>query len=69
MEHKVIGLHSDNALKIALKLFDGKPDITTKTKLLLDNRPIANLNSIDISKSFASGKTIDINAWGRAMIL
>ncbi len=59
--HKNIGLHPDNALKIALKLFDNKQTIEEKVKLLLNNRPINNLESVDIPKDFASGKTIDIN--------
>lgn len=62
MKHKVIGLHSDNAIKIVLKLFDGKKTEKEKIKLLLDSRPVANLNSINTPNIFASGKTIDINA-------
>lgn len=60
--HKNIGLHPDNALKIALKLFDNKQTTDEKVKLLLNNRPIKNLESVDTPKDFASGKTIDINA-------
>lgn len=60
--HKNIGLHPDNALKIALKLFDNKQTTDEKVKLLLNNRPIKNLESVDTPKAFASGKTIDINA-------
>jgi hypothetical protein len=60
--HKNIGLHPDNALKIALKLFDNKETIEDKIKLLINNRTIKNLESVDIPKDFASGKTIDINA-------
>jgi hypothetical protein len=60
--HKTIGLHSDNALKIALKLFDNKQTTEEKIKLLLNNRSISNLEHIDTPKDFASGKTIDINA-------
>ncbi len=60
--HKNIGLHPDNALKIALKLFDNKQTTDEKVRLLLSNRPIKNLESIDTPKDFASGKTIDINA-------
>lgn len=59
--YKNIGLHPDNALKIALRLFDNKQSIEERVRLLLNNRSIANLNSIDIPKDFASGKTIDIN--------
>lgn len=60
--HKNIGLHPDNALKIALRLFDNKQTSNEKVKLLLNNRPIRSLVSVDIPKDFASGKTIDINA-------
>jgi len=60
--HKNIGLHPDNALKVALKLFDNKQTTEEKVKLLLNNRPISNLESVDTPKDFASGKTIDINA-------
>lgn len=60
--HKNIGLHPDNALKIALKLFDNKQTTNEKVRLLLNNRPIKNLESVDTPKDFASGKTIDINA-------
>ena len=60
--HKNIGLHPDNALKIALKLFDNKQTTNEKVKLLLNNRSIKNLESVDTPKDFASGKTIDINA-------
>lgn len=59
--HKNIGLHPDNALKIALKLFDNKQTTDEKVKLLLNNRSIKNLESVDTPKDFASGKTIDIN--------
>lgn len=59
--HKNIGLHPDNAIKIALKLFDNKQTTDDKVKLLLNNRPIKNLESVDTPKDFASGKTIDIN--------
>jgi len=60
--HKNIGLHPTNALKIALKLFDNKQTIREKIKLLLNNRSVSNLESVDTPKDFASGKTIDINA-------
>lgn len=60
--HKNIGLHPDNALKIALKLFDNKQTTEEKIKLLLNNRTVSNLESVDIPKDFASGRTIDINA-------
>lgn len=60
--HKNIGLHPDNALKVALKLFDNKETTDEKVKLLLNNRPVKNLESVDRPKDFASGKTIDINA-------
>lgn len=59
--HKNIGLHPDNALKIALKLFDNKQTTDEKVRLLLNNRPVKNLESVDTPKDFASGKTIDIN--------
>lgn len=59
--HKNIGLHPDNALKIALKLFDNKQTVKEKVSLLLNNRAINNLESVDTPKDFASGKTIDIN--------
>lgn len=61
MNFDVIGLHPDNALKIALNIFDNKESIDDKVKLLLNNRPINNLNSVDIPANFASGKTIDLN--------
>lgn len=57
----VIGLHSTNAIKIALTLFDNKVTTDSKVKLLLNNRPINNLNSVDLPQNFASGKTIDLN--------
>lgn len=60
--HKNIGLHPDNALKIALKLFDNKQTTDENVRLLLNNRSIKNLESVDTPKDFASGKTIDINA-------
>ncbi len=60
--HKNIGLHPDNALKIALKLFDNKQTTQEKVKLLLNNHAVSNLESVDTPKDFASGKTIDINA-------
>lgn len=59
--HKNIGLHPTNALKIALRLFDNKQTTKEKTKLLLNNRSVSNLESVDTPKDFASGKTIDIN--------
>ncbi len=59
--HKNIGLHPDNAIKIALKLFDNKQTVEEKIKLLLDTRPISNLAFVDTPKDFASGKTIDID--------
>ncbi len=61
MKHDVIGLHPDNALKIALSVFDTKSSINDKVKLLINNRPVNNLNSVDIPANFASGKTIDLN--------
>ncbi|AHB42020.1 hypothetical protein RAAC3_TM7C00001G0154 [Candidatus Saccharibacteria bacterium RAAC3_TM7_1] len=60
--HKNIGLHPTNALKIALKLFDNKQTTKEKISLLLNNRSVSNLESVDTPKDFASGKTIDINA-------
>jgi hypothetical protein len=61
MNFDVIGLHSDNVLKIALSIFDNKETIDDKIKALLNNRPIKNLNSIDLPANFKSGKTIDLN--------
>ncbi len=61
MNFDVIGLHPDNALKIALKLLDSQTTNDNKVKSLLNNCPIKNLNSIDIPKNFDSGKTIDLN--------
>jgi hypothetical protein len=52
--HKNIGLHPDNALKIALKLFDNKQTTDEKVKLLLNNRSIKNLESVDTPKDFGS---------------
>ncbi len=60
--HKNIGLHPDNAIKIALRLFDNKQSTDEKVKLLLNNRPIKKLDLVDTPKDFASGKTIDVNA-------
>lgn len=60
--HKNIGLHPDNAIKVALKLFDNKKTVEEKIKLLLNNRPVSDLESVDTPKDFASGKTIDVNA-------
>jgi len=60
--HKNIGLHPNNAVKIALKLFDNKQSTQEKVKLLLNNHTVSNLESVDTPKDFASGKTIDINA-------
>jgi hypothetical protein len=61
MNFDVIGLHPDNALKIALSIFDNKSSKEDKIKALLNNRPIKNLNSIDLPANFTSGKTIDLN--------
>jgi hypothetical protein len=61
MNFNVIGLHPDNALKIALNIFDNKTSVDDKVKLLLNNRPVNNLNSVDTPANFASGKTIDLN--------
>lgn len=55
------GLHADNVLKIALSIFDSKETTDEKIKALLNNRPIKNLNSIDVPPNFKSGKTIDLN--------
>lgn len=57
----MIGLHPDNALKIALKIFDDQTSQDNKIKTLLNNRPIKNLNSVDLPANFISGKTIDLN--------
>ncbi len=62
MNFDVIGLHPDNALKIALGIFDAQTSPDEKVKVLLTNRPIKNLNSIDLPRNFESGKTIDLNA-------
>ncbi|MCW1908043.1 MAG: hypothetical protein KIH63_001740 [Candidatus Saccharibacteria bacterium] len=56
-----VGLHPDNAIKIVLGMYDGK-STKDKISLLLNNRPIAKLNSIDLPANFASGTTIDLNA-------
>jgi len=61
MKFNVIGLHPDNALKIALSIFNSKNSVDDKVKLLINNRPVNNLNSVDIPANFASGKTIDLN--------
>lgn len=61
MNFDVIGLHPDNALKIALSIFDNKESTEDKVKSLLNNRPIKNLTSIDLPANFTSGKTIDLN--------
>jgi|GEM_PF-1172015 len=61
MNFDVIGLHPDNVLKIALNIFDNKSSDDEKIKALLNNRPIKDLNSIDLPKNFTSGKTIDLN--------
>lgn len=61
MNFDVIGLHPDNVLKIALSIFDNKETPDDRLKALLNNRPIKNLNSIDVPKNFKSGKTIDLN--------
>ncbi len=55
-----VGLHPDNAIKIVLNMYDGK-STKDKISLLLNNRPIAKLNSIDLPANFASGTTIDLN--------
>lgn len=62
MKFDVIGFHPTNAIKVALSLFDNQQSVEEKVKLLLNNRPVSNLNSIDLPKNFASGKTIDLNA-------
>ena len=61
MNFDVIGLHPDNALKIALKIFDDQTSRDDKIKTLLNNRPIKNLNSVGLPANFISGKTIDLN--------
>lgn len=61
MNFEAIGLHPDNALKIALKIFDEQKSHDAKIRTLLNNRPIKNLNSIDLPANFISGKTIDLN--------
>jgi hypothetical protein len=61
MNFDVSSLHSDNAIKIALDIFDNKNTIDDKIKALLNNRPIKNLNFIDFQANFKSGKTIDLN--------
>lgn len=61
MNFDMIGLHPDNALKIALRIFDNMESIDYKVKALLNNRPIKSLNSIDLPANFNSGKVIDLN--------
>lgn len=61
MNFDAIGLHPDNALKIALKIFDDQKSQDARIRTLLNNRPIKNLNSIDLPANFISGKTIDLN--------
>lgn len=61
MNFDVVSLHPDNALKIALSIFDNIHSNDDKIKSLLNNRPIKNLNSIDLPANFISGKTIDLN--------
>lgn len=61
MNFDVIGLHPDNALKIALKIFDNQTTQKDKIKTLLNNRPIKELNSVNLPPNFISGKTIDLN--------
>lgn len=61
MNFDAIGLHPDNALKVALKIFDDQKSQDDKIRTLLNNRPIKNLNSIDLPANFISGKTIDLN--------
>jgi hypothetical protein len=57
-----IGLDPNNAMGIVLKLYDGVATPKERVDLLLHNRPLANLNSVDLPPNFASGKTIDLNA-------
>jgi hypothetical protein len=57
-----MGLHPDNAMGIVLKLYDGVATPKERIDLLLHNRPLANLKSVDLPPNFASGKTIDLNA-------
>lgn len=61
MNFDVIGLHPDNALKIALSIFDAQDSVDAKIKALLSSRSIKNLNSVDLPANFTSGKTIDLN--------
>lgn len=61
MNFEVIGLHPDNALKVALDIFDEQVNDSDKVKILLNNRSIKNLNSVSLPKNFISGKTIDLN--------
>lgn len=61
MNFDAIGLHPDNALKVALKIFDDQTTQEYKIKTLLNNRPIKDLNLIDLPPNFISGKTIDLN--------
>lgn len=61
MNFDVIGLHPDNALKIALSIFDNMKSTDCKVKALLNNRPIKCLNTIDLPANFSNGKFIDLN--------
>ena len=61
MNFDAIGFHPGNALKIALKIFDDQKTQDDKIKTILNNRPIKNLNSVDLPPNFISGKTIDLN--------
>jgi len=57
-----VGLHPDNAMGIVLKMYDAVATPKERIDLLLHNRPLENLNSVDLPSNFASGKTIDLNA-------
>lgn len=62
MNFDMIGLHPDSAMNIVLKLYDSKASENEKVKLLLENRAVEKLNSVDLPPNFSSGITIDINA-------
>src|SRR5680860_958819 len=61
MNFDVIGLHPDNTLKIALTIFDSQDLVDDRIRTLLNNRPIKDINSIDLPANFTNGKTIDLN--------
>lgn len=62
MNFDMIGLHADSAINLVLKMYDSKPTEEEKISLLLNNRVVQKLNSVNLPQNFASGATIDINA-------